>query len=58
VQRLLRPLRELRPDTDIGVPSAPVNVALTGMVMAEAVLARRLPMPIGSSLLVVARKRA
>jgi hypothetical protein len=36
---------------------APVNAALTVVVLAEAALARRLPMPIGSSLLVVARKR-
>jgi SAM-dependent methyltransferase len=56
VQRLLRPYRALRPDTDIGVPPAPLNAALTTLVIAEAALARRVPMPIGSSLLVVARK--
>jgi SAM-dependent methyltransferase len=55
-QRLLRPFRTPRVDTDIMVPMAPVNAALTGVVLAEAALARRLPMPIGSSLLVVARK--
>jgi ubiquinone/menaquinone biosynthesis C-methylase UbiE len=55
-QRLLRPFRSLRADTDIAVPSAPVNAVLTWLVQREAALARRLPMPIGSSLLVVARK--
>ena len=55
-QRLLRPFRALRADRDIAVPAAPVNAALTWLVGAEAALARRLPMPIGSSLLVVARK--
>ena len=56
-QRLLRPFRDLRPDTDIGLPVAPVNALLAAIVTAEAALARRIPMPIGSSLLVVARKR-
>ena len=55
-QRLLRPFRALRPDTDIAVPSAPVNAVLTSLVNVEAALARRVPMPIGSSLLVVGRK--
>ena len=55
-QRLIRPFRELRPDTDIGLPSGPVNAALSAVVTVEAALARRIPMPIGSSLLVVARK--
>jgi ubiquinone/menaquinone biosynthesis C-methylase UbiE len=57
-QRLLRPYRALRPDTDIAVPSAPVNALLTGVVQAEAALSRLVPMPIGTSLLVVARKPA
>jgi SAM-dependent methyltransferase len=56
MQRLLRPVRRLRPDTDIAVPAAPINSALTWLVQREAALARRVPMPIGSSLLVVARK--
>jgi SAM-dependent methyltransferase len=56
-QRALRPFRALRPDTDIAVPSAPLNAALTWLVRQEATLARRLPMPVGSSLLVVGRKR-
>jgi len=55
-QRMLRPYRALRPDTDIAVPFAPVNALLTAVVSAEALIARRLPMPIGSSLLVVGRK--
>jgi SAM-dependent methyltransferase len=55
-QRVLRPFRGLRPDTDIAVPSRPVNAALTALVSAEATLVRRVPMPLGSSLLVVARK--
>jgi ubiquinone/menaquinone biosynthesis C-methylase UbiE len=55
-QRWSRPYRRLRNDSDITVPVAPVNAVLTWMVKGEAVLARRIPMPIGSSLLVVARK--
>jgi hypothetical protein len=35
-----------------------VNGVLTWMLKAEAALSRRVPMPIGSSLLVVARKPA
>jgi hypothetical protein len=41
---------------DIAVPIAPVNGLLTALVSVEAVLLRHVPMPIGSSLLVVARK--
>jgi SAM-dependent methyltransferase len=55
-QRLLRPFRTYRPDTDIAVPSAPVNGLLTAVVTTEAWVARRVPMPVGSSLLVVGRK--
>ena len=58
VQRVLRPFRALRADTDIGVPSGPVNAMLSGLLAAEAAVARRMPMPVGSSLLVVARKLA
>lgn len=57
-QRLLRPYRTLRSDTDIAVPSRPVNALLTGLVHTEAALSRRVPMPIGSSLLIVAKKGA
>jgi SAM-dependent methyltransferase len=55
-QRLLRPFRRHRPDTDIAVPSAPVNGLLTALVMAEARIARVAASPVGSSLLVVGRK--
>jgi SAM-dependent methyltransferase len=56
LQRLLRPYRELRPDTDIAVPAALVNATLTAVVTAEAMAARLISLPFGSSLLVVARK--
>jgi SAM-dependent methyltransferase len=56
-QRVTRRLgRTLRADTDIGVPAGPVNFLLTALVSAEAALIKHVPMPIGSSLLVVARK--
>ena len=57
-QRLSRSYRQLRNDSDITVPVAPVNGVLTWMLKREAALARRFRMPIGSSLLVVAKKRA
>jgi SAM-dependent methyltransferase len=57
VQRLTRRFgRAVRADTDITVPIGPVNLLLTALVSAEAALVRHVPMPIGSSLLVVARK--
>lgn len=56
IQRLLRPFREPRGDSDLAVPSAAINAVLTGLVSGEAALARRVPMPFGSSLLLVARK--
>ena len=56
VQRVLRPFREASGDAELTVPAAPINAVLTGLVRGEAALARRLPMPFGSSLLVVARK--
>jgi SAM-dependent methyltransferase len=55
-QRVLRAVRPLRADRDIAVPPAPINAALTWLVEREAALARRVAMPIGSSLLVVGRK--
>ena len=57
MQRLTRPFRRPRADADIGVPAAPVNAALTAIVRGEAALAGRVRLPVGSSLLVVARKR-
>lgn len=56
VQRMLRPLREPRGDSDLTVPPRAVNAILTGLVSGEAALARRVSMPFGSSLLIVARK--
>ena len=56
VQRVLRPFREPSGDAELAVPPTLVNEVLTGLVRGEAALARRLPMPFGSSLLVVAKK--
>lgn len=56
LQRLTRPYRAVRDDSDIAVPAAPVNAVLTGVVRVEASVARRVEMPFGSSLVVVARK--
>lgn len=55
-QNLLRRFREPKGDADLTVPPAPINAALTWLVRGEAALARRVPMPVGSSLLIVARK--
>ena len=55
-QRALRPVRGARPDSDITVPAAPVNLALSALVSVEAALTRRWAIPIGSSLLAVGRK--
>jgi ubiquinone/menaquinone biosynthesis C-methylase UbiE len=56
LQRMTRPFRTVRDDIDIAVPPYAVNWFLSVIVRAEAALARRVPMPFGSSLLVVARK--
>ncbi len=57
VQRVTRRFgRRVSAETDIAVPAGPVNLLLTALVSAEAALVRHVPMPIGSSLLVVARK--
>jgi SAM-dependent methyltransferase len=56
VQRIMRPLRRPRLDADIAVPSRPINTLLTWAVRTEATVARRVAMPFGSSLLLVARK--
>lgn len=55
-QRRLRRHRPLRDDTDIAVPSAPVNEALAALLAAEAAVSRVIPMPVGSSILLVARR--
>ena len=54
-RRGLKPAAEAQ--QEIGIPSAPINHALTGMLKLEAGLLRLLDMPIGSSLLVLAQKR-
>ena len=43
-------------DWEMRVPAAPINAALTGVLAMEAALSRRIPMPVGSSVLVVAVK--
>jgi SAM-dependent methyltransferase len=43
-------------DWEMRVPAAPINAALTWMLNGEAAISRRIPMPVGSSVLVVARK--
>lgn len=55
-QRMLRPFRLPTGDADLSVPAAPINSALAWMVRREAALARRFPMPFGTSLLIVGRK--
>jgi hypothetical protein len=45
-----------RDDWEMRVPAAPLNATLTGMLAVEAALSRRVPMPLGSSVLVVAAK--
>lgn len=43
-------------DWEMRVPMAPINATLSGMLAVEAALSRRMPMPLGSSVLVVAEK--
>jgi len=43
-------------DWEMKVPAAPINTALTWMLSVEAALSSRIPMPVGSSVLVVATK--
>lgn len=57
-QRLVRPFRSAPSHSDMHVPWAPVNAALMLLLDGEAVLSRHVPMPIGTSLIVVARKPA
>ena len=45
-----------RGDWEMRVPAAPINTALAWMLSGEAAISRRIPMPVGSSVLVVARK--
>jgi SAM-dependent methyltransferase len=55
-QRLIRPFRSTPSHTDMDVPWAPLNAALMRLLDGEAALARLVPMPVGTSLIVVARK--
>lgn len=55
-QRRFPASASLRGRSDIEVPSALVNTMLSGLLAGEAMLARRIAMPFGSSLLVTARK--
>jgi SAM-dependent methyltransferase len=45
-----------RDDWEMQVPPAPINTALTWMLSGEAALSSRIPMPVGSSVMIVARK--
>jgi SAM-dependent methyltransferase len=56
VQRLTRRFRDVRDDTDITIPPAPVNGVLSWLLDVEAALSRRAGMPVGSSVFFVARK--
>ena len=55
-QRMLSVFRGPSGEEDLRVPAAPVNTALAWLVRGEAALARRIPMPFGSSLMIVGRK--
>ena len=55
-QRVLRPFRDRPTHSDMEVPWAPLNTALMRVLDGEAALSRYAPMPIGTSLIVVARK--
>jgi hypothetical protein len=55
-QRVMRPFRDRPSHSDIEVPWAPVNSALILLLDGEAALSRYVPMPVGTSLVVVARK--
>jgi SAM-dependent methyltransferase len=56
VQRMLRVFHGPSGEEDLQVPAAPVNAVLAWLVRGEAALARRIPMPFGSSLMIVGRK--
>lgn len=55
-RRGLKPAAEAQ--GEISIPSAPVNQALAAVLKVEAALLQRVNMPIGSSLLLLAQKRA
>jgi hypothetical protein len=54
-RRGLKPAEEAQ--GEISIPSAPVNHTLAALLRSEAALVRRLDMPVGSSLLLLAQKR-
>jgi hypothetical protein len=56
MKHLLRMFREPEGDPALDVPPAPANALLTALVTVEVAISRRLSIPFGSSLLVVARK--
>jgi len=55
----LRGLEAMRPGAPAPprVPSGPINRALLGLCRAEQALFRRIPLPFGSSVIAVARRR-
>ena len=55
-QRLIGLAAPEKAGTDIAVPPRPVNAVLTGLLKLEAAALRRVDMPVGSSLLCLARK--
>lgn len=55
-QKMLRLVRRPEIDSELLVPPAPINGALSWLLRREAALARRVPMPFGSSLMMVAKK--
>ncbi len=58
-QRVSAPGGEVQPgEFEISVPPAPVNAVLSALVSVEALALRVADMPIGSSLLCLARKPA
>jgi SAM-dependent methyltransferase len=56
MQRLSRPFRGAPSHSDMEVPWAPLNAALMRLLDVEAAVSRYVAMPIGTSLIVVARK--
>jgi SAM-dependent methyltransferase len=56
VQRLLRPWRPAPSQAEVETPPKPINSTLKLLLDGEAALSRHVPMPVGSSLIVIARK--
>ena len=53
----LRGRAEVASDADLRVPARPINAVLSGAVAADAVIIRMVDLPIGTSIMCVARKR-